>query len=112
MRRLRVWPSTAPRRRACRAHGRTHPLSDLLRIHDASLRAVLTDWLQGCSIAQTLDEALNRRASLQPGEVIYVPTGPRRQQPQCELYAQDPNSRAAGRAQEIEHLTKNCAPRR
>ena len=27
-------------------------LSDLLRIHDASLRAVLTDWLQGCSIAQ------------------------------------------------------------
>ncbi|MDU7588491.1 MAG: chromosome segregation protein SMC, partial [Acidovorax sp.] len=50
-------------------------LADLLRIHDASLRAVLTDWLQGCSIAQTLDEALNRRASLQPGEVIYVPTG-------------------------------------
>ncbi len=82
-------------------------LSDLLRIHDASLRAVLTDWLQGCSIAQTLDEALNRRASLQPGEVIYVPTGHAVSSHSVSFYAQDSEqSGLLARAQEIEHLEK------
>ena len=82
-------------------------LADLLRIHDASLRAVLTDWLQGCSIAQTLDEALNRRASLQPGEVIYVPTGHAVSSHSVSFYAQDSEqSGLLARAQEIEHLEK------
>ena len=36
---------------------------------------VLVDWLHGCYTAQTLDEALDRRAQLQPGEAIYVPAG-------------------------------------
>jgi chromosome segregation protein len=32
----------------CPSHGAHARLSDLLRFHDAGLRAVLTDWLQGC----------------------------------------------------------------
>src|SRR3989344_1807162 len=49
-------------------------LSDLLRLNDAGLRAVLVDWLQGCYTAPTLDDALARRSTLQPGEVVFVPT--------------------------------------
>ncbi len=45
-------------------------LSDLLRVDNSGLRAVLVDWLHGCFTAQTLDEALDRRAQLQPGQAI------------------------------------------
>jgi len=82
-------------------------LADNLRLHDASLQAVLQDWLQGCYTAQTLDEALNRRAQLQPGETLYVPDGHAVTLHSVAFYAQD--SEQAGllaRAQEIEHLDK------
>ena len=83
------------------------PLSDLLRIHDAGLQAVLVDWLSGCQTAQTLDEALNRRASLQPGETIYVPSGHSVTAHSLSFYAQDSEqSGLLARAQEIEHLEK------
>ncbi|GKS98359.1 chromosome segregation protein SMC [Acidovorax sp. SUPP3434] len=82
-------------------------LSDLLRLNDAGLRAVLTDWLQGCYTAQTLDEALNRRPTLQPGEVVYVPTGHAVSAHSVSFYAQDSEqSGLLARAQEIEHLEK------
>ncbi|WCM90434.1 chromosome segregation protein SMC [Acidovorax sp. NCPPB 3576] len=82
-------------------------LSDLLRLNDAGLRAVLTDWLQGCYTAQTLDEALNRRPALQPGEVVYVPTGHAVSAHSVSFYAQDSEqSGLLARAQEIEHLEK------
>lgn len=82
-------------------------LSDLLRLGDAGLRAVLTDWLQGCYTAQTLDEALNRRPTLQPGEVVYVPTGHAVSAHSVSFYAQDSEqSGLLARAQEIEHLEK------
>ena len=82
-------------------------LSDLLRLNDAGLRAVLTDWLQGCYTAQTLDEALNRRPTLQPGEVVYVPTGHAVSAHSVSFYAQDSEqSGLLARAQEIEHLDK------
>ncbi|MGE4330154.1 chromosome segregation protein SMC [Diaphorobacter sp.] len=82
-------------------------LSDLLRVSDAGLRAVLVDWLQGCYTAQTLDDALNRRAQLQPGEVIHVPEGHAVSAHSVSFYAQDSEqSGLLARAQEIEHLEK------
>ena len=82
-------------------------LSDLLRISDAGLQAVLVDWLTGCYTAPTLDEALTRRASLQPGDTIYVPTGHAVTAHSVSFYAQDSEqSGLLARAQEIEHLEK------
>lgn len=82
-------------------------LSDLLRVGDAGLRAVLAGWLQGCYTAPTLDEALSRRAGLQPGETIYVPTGHAVGAHSVSFYAQDSEqSGLLARAQEIEHLEK------
>lgn len=82
-------------------------LSDLLRLQDAGLRAVLADWLQGCYTAPTLDEALSHRAGLQPGETIYVPTGHAVGAHSVSFYAQDSEqSGLLARAQEIEHLEK------
>ena len=82
-------------------------LADNLRLHDTQLQAVLQDWLQGCYTAQTLDEALNRRSQLQPGETLYVPDGHAVTLHSVAFYA--PDSEQAGllaRAQEIEHLDK------
>lgn len=82
-------------------------LADLLRVPDAGLRAVLEDWLQGCHTAATLDEALDRRSQLRPGEAIYVPGGHAVAAHGVTFYA--PDSEQAGllaRAQEIEHLEK------
>ena len=82
-------------------------LSDLLRLNDAGLRAVLVDWLQGCYTAPTLDEALNRRSTLQPGEVVFVPSGHAVSAHSVSFYAQDSEqSGMLARAQEIEHLEK------
>ncbi|MBU4424322.1 MAG: chromosome segregation protein SMC, partial [Gammaproteobacteria bacterium] len=82
-------------------------LSDLLRLHDSGLRAVLIDWLQGCYTAPTLDEALARRSQLQPGEVVFVPTGHAVSAHSVSFYAQDSEqSGLLARAQEIEHLEK------
>ncbi len=88
-------------------------LADHLRLHDAQLQAVLQDWLQGCYTAQTLDEALNRRAQLQPGETLYVPDGHAITLHSVAFYA--PDSEQAGllaRAQEIEHLEKELRAQR
>ena len=82
-------------------------LAGLLRVGDAGLRAVLADWLHGCLTAPTLDEALARRASLQPGEVIYTPQGHAVTAHGVDFHA--PDSEQSGllaRAQEIEHLEK------
>jgi chromosome segregation protein len=82
-------------------------LSDLLRVHDAGLRAVLEDWLVGCHTAPTLDEALDRRAQLAPGSAIYVPQGHCVTAHSVGFYAQDSEqSGLLARAQEIEHLDK------
>ena len=82
-------------------------LADWLRLTDAGLRAVLTDWLQGCYTAPTLDEALARRSQLQAGEAIYIPGGHVVTPHSVGFYAQDSEqSGLLARAQEIEHLTK------
>ncbi|WP_159911837.1 chromosome segregation protein SMC [Pantoea sp. 18069] len=83
------------------------PLSSLLRVSDTGLQAVLTDWLQGCYTAPTLDAALDRRAALQPGDVVYAPSGHAVTAHSVGFYAQDSEqSGLLARAQEIEHLEK------
>jgi len=82
-------------------------LSDLLRVNDAGLKAVLVDWLQGCYVAQSFEDALAQRAQLQPCETLYVKTGHAVSAHSVSFYAQD--SEQAGllaRAQEIENLEK------
>ncbi|QIL73028.1 chromosome segregation protein SMC [Diaphorobacter sp. HDW4B] len=82
-------------------------LSDLLRVNDAGLNAVLVDWLTGCYTATSLDEALNRRSQLKGGETIYVATGHAVTANSVSFYAQDSEqSGMLARAQEIEHLEK------
>ncbi len=90
------------------AHSNGLPrLSSLLKVHDSGQQAVLDDWLQGCYTATDLTQALANRALLQPGEVIYVPTGHVVSRYSVSFYA--PDSEQAGllaRAQEIENLEK------
>jgi chromosome segregation protein len=82
-------------------------LADGLRLQDAGLRAVLTDWLQGCYTAPTLDDALARRSQLRAGEAIYLPGGHVVTAHSVGFYAQDSEqSGLLARAQEIEHLSK------
>ncbi|MDR2335255.1 MAG: chromosome segregation protein SMC [Burkholderiaceae bacterium] len=82
-------------------------LSDLLRVTDAGLYAVLVDWLSGCFTAPSLDEALNRRSQLKAGETIYVASGHAVTANSVSFYAQDSEqSGMLARAQEIEHLEK------
>jgi chromosome segregation protein len=82
-------------------------LIDLLRVNDASLKALLADWLHGCYTAQSLEDALAAREKLQAGEVIYVKSGHCVSLYSVSFYAQD--SEQAGllaRAQEIENIDK------
>ncbi|MDD2882352.1 MAG: chromosome segregation protein SMC [Rhodoferax sp.] len=82
-------------------------LADLLKVHDASQKAVLDDWLQGVFTAASLEDALACRDQLQMGDLIYVKTGHAVGRYSVSFYAQD--SEQAGllaRAQEIENLQK------
>ncbi|HRK38041.1 MAG TPA: chromosome segregation protein SMC [Burkholderiaceae bacterium] len=84
-------------------------LADLLQLHDAGLRALMHDWLQGTYTAATLDEALALRDRLAAGEVIVTPAGHTVSRHAVSFYAAD--SEQAGllaRAQEIEHLDKEA----
>lgn len=82
-------------------------LSDLLRLGDAGLKALLNDWLEGVYTATSLDEALAQRAQLTHGEVIMTREGHAVSQFAVAFYA--PDSEQAGmlaRAQEIENLDR------
>ena len=82
-------------------------LSALLRVEDPALRHLLTDWLQGCHTAPTLDEALALRDRLPPGEAIYTPAGHAVSRHAVGFYAADSEqSGLLARAQEMEHLDK------
>jgi len=87
---------------------RTLPrLSDLLRLGDASLLALLNDWLEGVYTATDLDAALAARANLTHGEIIMTREGHAVSQYAVSFYA--PDSEQAGllaRAQEIENLDR------
>lgn len=82
-------------------------LSDLLRLGDAGLKALLNDWLEGVYTAQSIDEALAARDKLTHGEVITTREGHQVSQFAVAFYA--PDSEQAGmlaRAQEIENLER------
>ena len=82
-------------------------LSDLLRLPDAGLKALLLDWLEGVYTAASLDDALAARSRLTHGEVIMTRDGHAVSQYAVSFYA--PDSEQAGmlaRAQEIENLTR------
>ncbi|MCV2368789.1 chromosome segregation protein SMC [Roseateles oligotrophus] len=80
-------------------------LSDLLRLDNAGLSALLNDWLEGVYTAASLDEALALRPQLSHGELIMTAQGHAVSQFAVSFYA--PDSEQAGmlaRAQEIEQL--------
>jgi len=82
-------------------------LSDLLRLNDAGLQALLNDWLEGVYTAAGLDEALAARDRLTHGEVIMSRDGHAVSQHAVSFYA--PDSEQAGllqRQQEIENLER------
>jgi chromosome segregation protein len=99
---------TPPSAAASDAQSALPRLSDLLRLNDAGQKALLTDWLNGCFTVPNLDEALAKRSSLQPGQVIYVPSGHAISAHSVSFYAQDnAQSGLLARAQEIENLDKS-----
>jgi chromosome segregation protein len=82
-------------------------LSDLLRLGDAGLKALLNDWLEGVYIADSIDAALAARGQLTHGEAIMTREGHAVSQYAVAFYA--PDSEQAGllaRAQEIENLDR------
>ena len=82
-------------------------LSELLRLNDAGLKALMNDWLEGVYTAANVDEALANRSKLTHGEVIMTRAGHTVSQFAVSFYA--PDSEQAGmlaRAQEIENLEK------
>ena len=83
------------------------PLAARLRIPDAGLLGLLSDWLHGVMTAPDLAQALAWRDQLQPAECLVTPQGHVVGSHSLSLYAAD--SEQAGllaRAQEIEHLDK------
>ena len=71
-------------------------LSELLRLGDAGLQALLNDWLEGVYTASTLDEALANRGKLTHGEVIMTRDGHAVSQFAVSFYAPDRAGRHAG----------------
>jgi chromosome segregation protein len=82
-------------------------LADLLRLNDAGMQALLSDWLEGVYTAASVEEAMAQRGKLTPGEVIMTRQGHAVSQHAVAFYA--PDSEQAGmlaRAQEIENLDR------
>ncbi len=82
-------------------------LSRRLRLHDAGLQALLSEWLAGCWCADELDTALAARARLALGQAIWTPAGHSVGAHHLAFYA--PDSEQSGllaRAQEIDNLDK------
>jgi len=98
---------TPPQAAIANTHQTLSKLSDLLRLSDAGLKALLNDWLEGVYTAANIDEALAARGKLTHGEVIMTRDGHAVSQFAVSFYA--PDSEQAGmlaRAQEIENLER------
>jgi chromosome segregation protein len=87
---------------------RTLPrLAELLRLGDASLQALLGDWLEGVYTATSIDEALANRAKLTHGEVIMTRDGHAVSPYAVSFYAPDTEQASMlARAQEINNLQR------
>ncbi len=82
-------------------------LSDLLKLGDAGLQALLNDWLEGVYTASSIDDALAARAQLTHGEVIMTREGHAVSQFAVSFYAPDAeNAGMLARAQEIQNLER------
>jgi chromosome segregation protein len=98
---------TPPAAAIANTHQTLPRLSELLRLGDAGLKALLNDWLEGVYTAPSLDEAFAVRAQLAHGEIIVTPQGHAVSPFAVAFYA--PDSEQAGmlqRAQEIENLER------
>jgi chromosome segregation protein len=98
---------TPPQAAIANTHQTLPRLSDLLRLGDAGLKALLNDWLEGVYTADNIDDALAARGKLTHGEVIMTREGHAVGQYSVSFYA--PDSEQAGmlaRAQEIENLER------
>jgi len=98
---------TTPSGAIANSHQTLPRLSDLLRLTDAGLKALLNDWLEGVYTAESLNDALASRSKLTHGEVIMTRDGHAVSQFAVSFYA--PDSEQAGmlqRAQEIESLDR------
>ncbi|TAL22302.1 MAG: chromosome segregation protein SMC, partial [Aquabacterium sp.] len=98
---------TLPSGAIANTHQTLPRLSDMLKLGDAGLKALLNDWLEGVYTAESMDEALANRGKLTHGEVIMTRAGHAVSQFAVSFYA--PDSEQAGmlaRAQEIENLEK------
>ncbi|MGR4869818.1 chromosome segregation protein SMC [Variovorax sp. LARHSF232] len=96
-----------PSAAAPQAQGSLPRLSDLLRLNDAGLQALLADWLHDSFTAESFEEALAMRDKLPPGGVVYVKSGHAVSAHGVNFYAQD--SEQAGllaRQQEMENLER------
>ncbi len=98
----------ACRRRATPDSHRTLPrLADLLRLGDAGLQALFSDWLEGVYTAASLDEALAQRGKLTHGEVIITREGHAVSAHAVGFHAPDSeHDGMLARAQEIENLER------
>jgi chromosome segregation protein len=98
---------TPPQASIANTHQTLSKLSDLLRLNDSGMKALLNDWLEGVYTAASIDEALAARDKLTHGEVITTRDGHAVSQYAVSFYA--PDSEQAGmlaRAQEIENLER------
>jgi chromosome segregation protein len=91
---------------------RTLPrLADLLRLGDAGLQALFSDWLEGVYTAASLDDALAQRGKLTHGEVIITREGHTVSAHAVGFHAPDSeHDGLLARAQEIEHLERQLRP--
>jgi chromosome segregation protein len=98
---------TRPAAAIANTHQTLPRLSDLLRLGDAGLKALLNDWLEGVYTAASFDDALAHRDKLTHGEVIMTRDGHAVSPFAVSFYA--PDDERAGllaRAQEIENLER------
>ncbi|MBK7616416.1 MAG: chromosome segregation protein SMC [Vitreoscilla sp.] len=96
-----------PQAAIANTHQTLPKLSDLLRLNDAGMKALLNDWLEGVYTAESVEQALAQRGQLTHGEVIMTAQGHAVSQFAVSFYA--PDSEQAGmlaRAQEIENLER------
>jgi chromosome segregation protein len=96
-----------PQAAIANTHQTLPKLSDLLRLNDAGMKALLNDWLEGVYTAESVEQALAQRGQLTHGEVIMTTQGHAVSQYAVSFYA--PDSEQAGmlaRAQEIENLER------
>ncbi|MCP3709373.1 chromosome segregation protein SMC [Paraburkholderia sp. CNPSo 3274] len=83
------------------------PLLSLVRIDDAGLRAVLTEWLGSTYVANDLGEALAQRAQLPGSGAFVVKAGHTVTRVGVQLYAADTEQAGMlARQQEIENLER------